>query len=353
MRIGMLTSGGDCPGLNGAIRGFCKYAFSSMENVEILGFLDGYTGLQRSEYVTLTPESVEGILDKGGTILGSIRQPFKLMTVAENGERTKLDTMVETYKNLKLDALKTRGGAGTHKTASLRAVEGCNVIALPKTIDNDVYGTDCTFGFDSAVQTASDLIKRIRSTADSHGRVFFVEVMGNKAGWLTLHSAIAAGADGAIIPEIPYDENAVAEYILTRQNESRSTVIAIAEGAMSLSEAAMAKKDRKGLATVGAAERLKKSVEERTGITCYTTVLGHVQRGGEPSAYDKVLTTEMGAFAASLCQRGIFGVTVCLRGEKLGYNNLTEIAGNSKYVQPDGQLVSLCKSMGMFLGGAT
>ena len=213
MRIGILTSGGDCPGLNAVLRGFCKYCFNKIKDVEILGFLEGYAGLMNREYRQLTPADVEGILDLGGTILGTSRQPYKLMTVKEGDGPTKLQQMVENYKKLRLDCLVTLGGAGTHKTASLLSVEGCNVIGLPKTIDNDIYGTDVTFGFHTAVDIAADALRRIRTTADSHRRVFFVEVMGNKVGWLTLYAGLAAGADAILLPEMPYDEDDIIQYV--------------------------------------------------------------------------------------------------------------------------------------------
>ena len=353
MRIGILTSGGDCPGLNAVLRGFCKYCFNKMGDVEILGFKEGYAGLMNRDYVQLTPADVEGILDLGGTILGTSRQPYKLMTVKEGDAPTKLQQMVENYKKLKLDVLVTLGGAGTHKTASLLSVEGCNVIGLPKTIDNDIYGTDVTFGFHTAVEIASDAIKRIRTTADSHRRVFFVEVMGNKVGWLTLYAGLSSGADVILIPEIPYDEEKLAKFIKDRMGVSRSVVIAVAEGAMSKFEASMSKKERREYSagfTGTAAERLCAAMSQKTGIQCRSTVLGHIQRGGDPCAYDKFISTEIGAFGAHLAEVGRFGVTVCVRGGRLGYNILTDIAGRTKRVPADGQLVLLCKDMGINFG---
>ncbi len=349
-----MTSGGDCPGLNAVIRGFCKYAFNNIQDVEIYGIEEGYLGLIEKRYRKLTLSDVENILDLGGTILGSTRTPYKQMTVSGNGERTRLQAMVENYKKLKLDGLITLGGAGTHKTASLLAVEGCKVIGLPKTIDNDIYGTDVTFGFNTAVQTASDCIKRIRTTAESHSRVFFVEVMGNKVGWLTLYAGLAAGADGIFIPELPYSEEGLAAYLKKRKEDGfRSTVIAVAEGAISSREAAMGKKERKDyLASVNAsaAVRCATLAECNTGISCRSTILGHVQRGGDTCAYDKVLCSEIGAYGAQLAQSGKFGVTVSVRGSKLSYNSLTEIAGRTKYVPADSQIVTLAKSMGIYFG---
>ena len=355
MRIGILTSGGDCPGLNAVMRGFCKYCFNKMKDVEIYGFLEGYAGLIEKNYRQLFPADVENILDLGGTILGTSRQPYKLMTVKEGEGPTKLQQMVENYKKLKLDLLVTLGGAGTHKTASLLSVEGCNVIGLPKTIDNDIYGTDITFGFHTAVDIAAGALKRIRTTADSHSRVFFVEVMGNKVGWLTLYSGIAAGADIILLPEIPYDEDKLAEYVAAKKNGgARSIVVAVAEGVMSKLEASMTKRERKEyLAAFGgatAAERLSTVISQKTGMQCRATVLGHIQRGGEPCAYDKFISTEIGAYGAHLAEIGKYGVTVCVRNNKLGYNMLVDIAGRTKRVPADGQLVLLAEDMGIYFG---
>ena len=205
MKIGMLTSGGDCPGLNAVMRAFAKYAFSHIADVKIFGFLNGYTGLIENEYEELEEKNFENLLLAGGTMLGSKRQPFKLMTETDGNNRSKLDKMKETYKNLGLDCLITLGGAGTHKTAALLSAEGCNVIGLPKTIDNDIWGTDVTFGFETAMETATLCIDKMHSTASSHGRIMLVEVMGNKVGWLTLYAGLAGGADMILIPEIPYE----------------------------------------------------------------------------------------------------------------------------------------------------
>lgn len=355
MRIGILTSGGDCPGLNAVLRGFCKYAFNEIKDVEIYGFLEGYAGLMYKNYRRLTPADVENILDLGGTILGTSRQPFKLMTVKEGDEPTRLQMMVDNYKKLKLDCLVTLGGAGTHKTASLLSVEGCNVIGLPKTIDNDIYGTDVTFGFHTAVDIAAGAIKRIRTTAESHSRVFFVEVMGNKVGWLTLYSGIAAGADAILIPEIAYDEDKLAKFVTDKKAAgARSIVVAVAEGASSTREAAMSKKEKRDyLASCGGAtvaERLAGVISQKTGMQCRATVLGHIQRGGEPCAYDKFISTEIGAFGAHLAKVGRYGITVCIRNNKLGFNMLVDIAGKAKRVAADGQLVLLSKDMGIYFG---
>ena len=234
MKIGMLTSGGDCPGLNAVMRAFAKYVCSHIEDVKIFGFLNGYTGLIENEYEILAEKDFEPLLLAGGTVLGSKRQPFKQMTVSDGNNRSKLDKMKETYEKLGLDCLVTLGGAGTHKTAALLSSEGCRVIGLPKTIDNDIWGTDVTFGFSSAMEIATECIDRMHSTAASHGRTMLVEVMGNKVGWLTLYAGLAGGADMILIPEIPYDEDAVVEFLEKRRKEgARYNIVAIAEGALS------------------------------------------------------------------------------------------------------------------------
>ena len=223
-RVGILTSGGDCQGLNSAIRGAAKALYENYGNqVEIYGIIDGYRGLINGEYRLMQPEDFSGILTRGGTILGTSRQPFKLMRVID--EDTSIDKVAEmkkTYKKLKLDCLVILGGNGTHKTANLLFEEGLNVVTMPKTIDNDIWGTDVTFGFQSAVDIATNVIDCIHTTATSHGRVFIVECMGHKAGWLTLHAGIAGGADVILIPEIPYNIEKVIDCIKSRTKSGKT-----------------------------------------------------------------------------------------------------------------------------------
>ena len=213
LRIGMLTSGGDCQALNAAMRGVVKGLFSKRDDVEIYGFQDGYKGLIYSNFKMLTSKDFSGILTLGGTILGTSRQPFKLMRVPDKDGIDKVEAMKHTYHKLNLDCLVILGGNGTHKSANMLREEGLNVVTLPKTIDNDLWGTDMTFGFQSAVDIATDTIDRIHTTATSHSRVFIVEVMGHKVGWVTLHAGIAGGADIILLPEMPYDINSVVEAI--------------------------------------------------------------------------------------------------------------------------------------------
>ena len=249
----------------------------------------------------------------------------------------------------------TLGGAGTHKTAALLAAEGCNVIGLPKTIDNDIWGTDVTFGFNSAMEIATECIDRMHSTAASHGRTMLVEVMGNKVGWLTLYAGLAGGANIILIPEIPYDEDAVVAVLEKRRKAgARYSIVAVAEGALSKEEASLKKKDRltlraaRGETTV--TQRLARNIEARTGVETRTQVIGYLQRGGSPNPYDRALCTLMGSYAGELAEKKKFGVTVAVSGGKVTYNSLADIAGKTKSVPPSHQMVRAAKAIGVSFG---
>lgn len=355
MKIGILTSGGDAPGLNAVMRAFAKHVFNNVAGVKIYGFLNGYTGLIEGNFQELSEEDFENLLLAGGTMLGSIRQPFKLMTVPDEKNRSKLDKMKETYDRLGLDCLITLGGAGTHKTAALLSSVGCNVIGLPKTIDNDIYGTDLTFGFHTAMEIATECIDRVRSTAASHGRTMLVEIMGNKVGWLTLYAGLAGGADMILIPEIPYDENAIVDFLQKRNKSgARCNVIAIAEGAISVEESLMKRKDmlavRAAIGQKTATDSLAKAIEQRTGVETRTQVIGYLQRGGSPIPYDRALCTLMGSYAAELALSEKYGVTVAYSGGKVTYNSLTDIAGRAKSVPTDHQLIYAARAIGVSFG---
>ena len=233
-RIGILTSGGDCQGLNAAIRGVGKTFCELLgDNVKIFGIQDGYKGLIEGNYIPMKQMDFSGILTLGGTILGTSRQPFKQMRVLDENNIDKVTKMKETYKKMELDCLVILGGNGTHKTANLLSEEGLNIITLPKTIDNDLWGTEMTFGFNSAVEIATNVIDCIHTTATSHGRVFIVEIMGHKVGWLTLYAGIAGGADVILLPEIPYDINKVVDSLYLRTGQGkRFCILAVAEGAL-------------------------------------------------------------------------------------------------------------------------
>ena len=353
-RIGMLTSGGDCPGLNAAIRGVARAAYEMFDDVEIVGIHDGYRGLIQGDYQVMDRAQFSGILTLGGTILGTSRQPFRNMKVIGEDNVDKVAAMKANYKAMKLDCLVILGGNGTHKTANLLSQEGLNVIGLPKTIDNDLYGTDFTFGFHTAVDIATDVIDRIHTTACSHGRCMVIEVMGNKAGWLTLYSGIAGGADVILIPEIPYDIERVAKVVETRASAGKGfSILAVAEGAMDKEEAKLKKKEReakRAASPITVSQRIAAQLQELAGVEARAVIPGHIQRGGSPSAYDRVLSTQFGVHAAELIRDGIFGVSVALVGNTVTHNPLSEIAGVAKLVPPDHQMVQTAKNIGISFG---
>ena len=263
--------------------------------------------------------------------------------------------MKKTYKDAKLDCLLCLGGNGTHKTANLLSQEGLNIIGLPKTIDNDIFGTDVTFGFHTAVDIATDVIDRIHTTAGSHSRVMCIEVMGNKAGWLTLYSGIAGGADIILIPEHPYDIKKVAEAVMRRQKAGKNfSILAVAEGALSTEESKMKRKEwtakRAAAGYTTATNRIAKQVEELTGAETRICVPGHMQRGGSPSAYDRVLATQFGTYAARLVADDHFGVTVAMVNNHVTANPLVDIAGKTRGVPDDCDMLNVARSMGISLG---
>ena len=352
-RIGILTSGGDCPGLNAAIRGVTRAAYE-MFDAEIIGIHDGYRGLIEGDYSMMSREQFSGILTLGGTILGTARTPFRNMRVIGDDKVDKVAVMKKTYRDLKLDCLVTLGGNGTHKTANLLSQEGLNVIGLPKTIDNDLYGTDFTFGFHTAMDIATGVIDRIHTTAASHGRTMVIEIMGNKAGWLTLYSGVAGGTDVILIPEIPYTIDKVAKVVERRaKNNKGFTIIAVAEGAMNKEEAKMKKKEREAKRAAehySASADVARQLVELVGVEARSVVPGHIQRGGSPSAYDRVLSTQFGVHAAELIRDGHFGVTVALKGNTITHNDLSEIAGVPKLVPEDDQMVTIARTMGISFG---
>ena len=353
-RIGILTSGGDCPGLNAAIRGVARAAYD-MFDCEIVGINDGYQGLIDGRYREMTQKDFSGILTLGGTILGTHRTPFKKMREIEADGVDKVGNMIATYEKLGLDCLVTLGGNGTHKNANLLREEGLNVVGLPKTIDNDIYGTDMTFGFHSAADIATEVIDRIHTTADSHDRVMLIELMGHKAGWLTLFAGIAGGADVVLIPEIPYSEEMVFEAIEERKKRGKDfSIIAVAEGAINKKEAAMKKKEFKAhridMPYQTVSYRLADQIQKNTGFETRVTIPGHQQRGGSPSPYDRVLATKLGAYAAKLIKEENYGNTVSIINNKLQATPLEEMAHKLKLVTRDDDLVKTGESVGLKFG---
>lgn len=355
LRIGMLTSGGDCQSLNASMRGVAKAIYDAVEDVEIIGIEEGYKGLIYGNSRKMSPKDFSGILIEGGTILGTSRQPFKLMRVPDENGLDKVKAMKQNYKKWNLDCLVILGGNGTHKTANLLSEEGLNVVTLPKTIDNDLWGTDMTFGFQSAVDIAANVIDNIHTTASSHGRVFIVEVMGHKVGWLTLHAGIASGADIILIPEIPYDINSVCAALNKRARQGkRFSILAVAEGAISKEDAALSKKDfkekKKNPAYPSISYEIGAQIEERTGQEVRVTIPGHMQRGGSPCAYDRVLSSRLGAAAAQLILRKEFGYMVGIRNNEIISVPLSEVAGKLKMVNPESSIIKEAKALGISFG---
>ncbi len=356
-RIGILTSGGDCPGLNATIRGVAKACFERMgeDNVEMVGISNGYYGLIHGLCKTMQPSDFSGILTQGGTILGTKRQPFKMMTVIGEDNVDKVQSMKETYQREKLDCLLTLGGNGTHKTSKLLSDEGLNVIGLPKTIDNDIYGTDVTFGFHTAVDIATDAIDRLHTTAASHSRIILCEIMGNRAGWLTLFSGIAGGADIILLPEIPYDIDKVCDAVAKRSLSGKTfSILAVAEGVYDIRDAALKRKEREKKriesGELTATNQIAKQIQAQTGIEARVCVPGHMLRGGAPSAYDRMLATQFGVYAAKLIAEEKFGRTVALVDGKITSNRLADIAGKKKLVDPKCQEVQAARELGISFG---
>ena len=357
LRIGLLTSGGDCQALNATMRGVVKGLANNVKDLEVYGFMNGYKGLIYSDYRMLSAKDFSGILTQGGTILGTSRQPFKLMRTPDANGLDKVEAMKHTYHKLLLDCLVILGGNGTQKTANLLREEGLNIIHLPKTIDNDIYGTDMT-----SVSTVPSILHPMRSTASiptasSHQRVFIVEVMGHKVGWLTLYAGIASGADVILIPEIPYDIEKVCEAINRRKERgSGFTILAVAEGAIAKEDAALPKKELKKRQEEIAKKypsvsyKIAEEIEAKTGMEIRVTVPGHMQRGGSPCPYDRVLSTRLGSEAAQLILDKQYGYMVGMVNGKVKKIPLGECAGKLKTVDPNAQEVLQAKRMGISFG---
>ncbi len=344
-RFGILTAGGDCPGLNPAIRGICKAAHYTY-GMEIIGIEDGFKGLVDGKGKLLKPEDFSGLIHKGGTILGTSRErPFK--------DAVKVDMMIANYHKWKLDCLVVLGGNGSQKRANWLREKGLNVIGLPKTIDNDVFGTDMTFGFHTALDIATDAVDRLHTTASSHKRVLVLEIMGNTAGWLALYAGIGGGADAIIIPEIPYDIEKIKAHVDNRMNNLNSfSVIVVAEGAKTTDESDLTKKElnKKRKKEPSAAYRVSEQLNEISDYESRVSVLGYLQRGGSPSAYDRVLATQFGTMGAELLAKGIYGRMVSLKGLDVVSVPLEDVAEKTKFVPKDHLAVISAKATGTVFG---
>ncbi|MFN7988199.1 MAG: ATP-dependent 6-phosphofructokinase [Thermoanaerobaculia bacterium] len=373
--IGVLTSGGDTPGLNAALRAVGKAA-ELRHGMQVIGFRDGFRGLMENRTIWLDDRTLSGILTHGGTILGTSRDKPNAMPVA--GRLVDMtDLIVENYRKHHLDALVCLGGGGTQKNAFHLQKAGLDVVTLPKTIDNDVAMTDVTFGFDTALGIATEAVDRLHSTAHSHHRIIVVEVMGHKAGWLALGAGVAGGADVILIPEIPYDVESVAGAILKRfRSEKRFSIVAVAEGALSKEQfeaagaakskekAPAGKKGKPGKKQAkeggdsvageghesGRALGLARRLEEITGLESRVTILGHLQRGGTPSAADRFLATRLGTACADLVANRKFGVMVAARGEGTKPVPLEDVVGKRKTVPLDHPWIAAARALGTCLG---
>ncbi|WP_319272906.1 ATP-dependent 6-phosphofructokinase [uncultured Draconibacterium sp.] len=336
-RIGILTAGGDCPGLNAAIRGVGKTAIVEY-GMEVLGFNAGYSGLINGDYIELKESALSGILTLGGTILGTSREkPYKGKKNGKDAE-DKPHKIVENYKKLGLDAVVCIGGNGTMKTASLLAQEGMNVVGIPKTIDNDVWGTDVTFGFDSAVQIATDAIDRLHTTANSHQRVMIIEIMGHHAGWLALYSGLAGGGDIILLPELEYNIRSVCKKIESRYESNKPySIVVVAEGIDHPKE-------------ISAATHIAQAIQTYTDIETRETVLGYIQRGGSPTPMDRILATRYGAFAAQCIADENFGTMVAIKDNLLTTVPLEEVGGKLRLVEPNLGLIEKARKMGVSFG---
>lgn len=375
-KVAILTNGGDAPGLNAVIRAIVKTARTY--GVECYGFIEGYKGLLNNNYVKLDLQgNASGLLTKGGTIIGTSNATnvFNYKVVNEDGTveyKDLSDVCVQNIKNAGFDCIFTLGGDGTQKSSRDFSLKGVNCIGVPKTIDNDVAHTDMTFGYNTAVSVAAEALDRLHTTAEAHHRIMVLETMGRYAGWLALESAIAGGADVALIPEIPYDINKVVDKINERRARGKEfTIVVTSEGAMPKDGTMTIKKtlnDGAGLDNIrlgGVGEKLATELEELTGMTARNTVLGYVQRGGTPSAFDRILSTKYGCKAMELAMQGIFNVLVTYKKGEMSYVTLEDVVGANKVVgaasgntkesnirkiQMDDDLIKVARDLGICLG---
>lgn len=354
-KFGILTSGGDCPGLNAAIRGVAKAAYGKY-GMDIIGISNGYKGLIENDTRILKPADFSGILTRGGTILGTSREkPFGKLGENDYSVEQKLDAIKETYRRNELDCIVMLGGNGSHKTASLLKDYGLNVIGLPKTIDNDIYGTDITFGFHTALDIATEAIDRLHSTAHSHNRIMIIELMGHSAGWLALYAGLAGGGDVILIPEIPYHIESIKRHLKSRVKSGKEfSIVVVAEGAISFEESKLGKKELKQkkkdskFPTKG--YEIAKQLEDITGREVRTSVLGYLQRGGTPSPYDRVIATQFGTVAAELLYKGEYGKMVAKVKEEIVAVPLEEVAGKLKLVPKEHITIKNARMVGTCFG---
>ncbi len=357
-RIGVLTGGGDCPGLNAALRAIVKTAIVKYD-FEVIGFKDGFRGLLKNEYVRLELKDVSGILDKGGTILGTTNNddPFNFR-LSKGNKKEYVDMshkIIDNLSILKVDALICVGGDGTMTIADKFCKMGVNIIGVPKTIDNDLDKTENTFGFMTAVNTATEALDKLHTTADSHHRIMVLEVMGRDSGWIAIEAGIAGGADVIIIPEIPYDINRICQKVLDRKNSGKNfSIVIVAEGSVSVNGEKVSRTVKEGgeIKTKygGISSRIAQQIEEITGIETRVTVLGYLQRGGRPVTYDRVISTRFGVAAVDLLKQGRFGEMMVLKCNSISSVKIEDAIKNIKKVDPEGEFVNIARSIGVSMG---
>lgn len=358
-KIGVLTGGGDAPGLNAVIRAVAKTAMRY--NCQVLGFLDGYSGLVEERYVILYNRAISGLLHRGGTILGTNNRdnPFHY-PVRDGQEVTYADLSDRAILNLArlgVEVLIIIGGDGTLASAAELAAKGARVVGVPKTIDNDLLSTDQTFGFDTAVTTATEALDKLHTTAESHHRVMVLELMGRYAGWIALYSGLAGGADVILIPEIPWSIDKVAAKILDRKAQGKPfSIVVVAEGVKSpTGEHIIRQKVAGSVEQVrlgGIGQVVGSLIEEHTGLETRVTILGHIQRGGSPTPFDRVLATRFGVKAAELAIHGPHNVMVGLHGTSVDYVPMEKVIRDTRKVPPDGELVNAARAIGISFGDA-
>lgn len=357
-KIGILTAGGDCPGLNPVIRAVVRTAILKY-GIEVVGFKHGYRGLYKNDVVPLTLDSISGILPVGGTMLFSSNKDNLFdYAVEENGKIVQKDVSDVGVQNIKkngIDAMIIVGGDGSLTSGRDFARKGVKVVGVPKTIDNDLGCTDYTFGFDTAISVACEAGDRLHTTARSHSRIMVLEVMGRYAGFIALSAGISGGADAILIPEIPYDIEKVAEHIKTRMARGKNyAVVVVAEGAKSkdgkMHVSKVIENSPDPIRLGGLGNVIAEQLEALVGLEARSTILGHIQRGGSPTAHDRILSTRYGAAAVELLMEGKHGVMVTLNGDEMGCASLEDVIGKNKAVDPDGELVKVAKGIGISFG---
>lgn len=336
MRIGILTSGGDCPGINATIRGVCKTAIHNY-GMEVIGIHGGFKGLIDLDFEIMSPSSLTGLLTMGGTILGTSREkPYSKKQAIPGVDKPAI--LKSNFEKLGLDAVVCIGGNGTQKTANKMYKAGIPVIGIPKTIDNDVAGTDICFGFQTAVSIATEAIDRLHSTASAHRRVMVIEVMGHKAGWIALYSGMAGGGDVILIPEHEYSMERICQAIMERMHRGKNyAIVVVAEGLETPQPGR-------------AGEYIASTIASLTGIESRETVLGYTQRGGSPCPFDRILSTRMGSHAVELIANGQFGRMVAIHGDTITSVPLADVAGKTRLVPTNHELILQGESMGICFG---